>query len=210
MGSGSGIFTRLLLLAGARVFAVEPNDVMRGAAESELRADPNFVSVKGTAEATGLRDRSVSLVTCAQAFHWFDPARTRREFIRILGPAGWCALVWNTAVVDASDFAVGYERIKEGFGTDFRRVRHETLEKTGRFDAFFGAGRWERHAFANSQALDFSGLRGRLLSSSYAPREDHPRHPAMLAALRELFDRCQQGGAVRMDYETELFLGQPS
>ena len=191
------------------MFAVEPNDAMRGAAEAELRGDPNFVSVKGTAEATGLRDHSVSLVTCAQAFHWFDAAKARREFVRILAPGGSCALVCNTAVVDASDFAAGYERIKEEFGTDFTRVRHETLEKAGRFDAFFGAGRWERRVFANSQTLDFAGLRGRLLSSSYAPRQGHPRHPAMLAALRELFDRCQQGGAVRMEYETELFLGRP-
>ena len=210
VGSGSGIFTRLLLQAGARVFAVEPNDAMRAAAESALRGEPDFASVKGTAEATGLADRSVSLVTCAQAFHWFDAARARGEFVRILAPGGWCALVWNTALVDASDFAAGYEKIKEEFGTDFTRVRHETLGKAGRFETFFGAGRWERRVFANSQTLDFAGLRGRLLSSSYAPREGHPRHPAMLVALRELFDRCQQGGCVRMDYETELFLGRPS
>jgi hypothetical protein len=31
----------------------------------------------------------------------------------------------------------------------------------------------------------------------------------MLAALKELFDRCQEGDAVRMDYRTELFLGRP-
>src|ERR1017187_8835274 len=104
VGSGTGIFTRLLLDEGARVFAVEPNDTMRGAAEAELRSRANFVSVKGTAEATGLEDHSVSLVTCAQAFHWFDPAGTRREFRRILAAGGWCALIWNTAIAGGSDF----------------------------------------------------------------------------------------------------------
>jgi SAM-dependent methyltransferase len=208
VGSGTGIFTRLLLDAGAKVFAVEPNDAMRGAAEAEFRARANFVSVKGTAEATGLGDHSVSLVTCAQAFHWFDPAAARREFRRILAAGGWCALIWNTAIVGGADFAVGYERIKEEFGTDFRRVRHENIEKTGRFDAFFGAGGWAKECFGNSQTLGFEGLRGRLLSSSYAPKEGHPRHREMMAALKELFDRCRKGGVVRMDYTTELFLGR--
>jgi SAM-dependent methyltransferase len=208
VGSGTGIFTRLLLGTGARVFAVEPNDAMRSAADAEFRACANFTSVAGTAETTGLGDHSVSLVTCAQAFHWFDPAGARREFRRILTREGWCALIWNTPIVRGTDFAVGYEGIKEEFGTDFKSVRHENLEKAGRFDAFFGAGAWRKESFENSQVLDFEGLKGRLLSSSYAPKEGHPRHPKMMLALTELFDRCRKGGVVRMDYKTELFLGQ--
>jgi SAM-dependent methyltransferase len=210
VGSGTGIFTRLLLGTGARVFAVEPNDAMRSRAEEEFRACANFVSVPGSAEATGLGDRSVSLVTCAQAFHWFDAESARREFARILAPGGWCALIWNTPLAEGTDFAVGYERIKVEFGTDFQRVRHENIGKAGRFDAFFGAGGWKRERLENSQTLDYEGLKGRLLSSSYAPNAGHPRHGAMLAALQELFDRCRRGGVVRMDYTTEVFLGRPA
>ena len=207
IGSGTGIFTSLILGAGAKVFAVEPNDAMRGAAESRLGADGNFVSVKGSAEATGLAGGSVSLITCAQAFHWFDVGAARREFRRVLAPGGWCGLVWNTAVIGKTDFAVGYEDLKVEFGTDFSRVRHETLERAGRFDAFFGAGRWGKACFENSQTLDFGGLRGRLLSSSYAPRQGHPRFQAMMESLRNLFDRCERDGVIRMDYTTELFYG---
>jgi SAM-dependent methyltransferase len=208
VGSGTGIFTRLLLGAGAKVFAVEPNDAMRSAAEAELGALGNFTSVKGTAEATGLGDRSVSLVTCAQAFHWFEAAGARSEFRRILVPGGWCALIWNTPIVGGTEFAEGYERIKGEFGTDFQRVRHENLEKEGRFDAFFGAGGWRKETFDNFQDLDFEGLKGRLLSSSYAPMAGHPRHERMMRALAGLFERSQKGGVVRMDYNTELFLGR--
>lgn len=208
VGSGTGIFTRLLLETGARVFAVEPNDAMRGAAEAQFRSRANFASVRGAAEATGLDDHSVSLVTCAQAFHWFDPDGARREFTRILAAEGWCAMVWNTAVVGGTDFSVGYERIKEEFGTDFRRVRHENMERTGRFEAFFGPGGWKKECLDNSQTLDLEGLKGRLLSSSYAPRQGQSGHAAMMAALIGLFDRCQEGGVVRMDYTTELFLGR--
>jgi len=187
---------------------VEPNDAMRAAAEAEFRGTARFRSAKGSAEATGLADCAVSLVTCAQAFHWFEPSAAGREFTRILVPGGWCALIWNTAVADASDFAAGYERLKEEFGTDFARVRREYVGNSGRLDGFFGPGRWERREFANFQTLDFTGLRGRLLSSSYAPKEGHPRHPEMIAALGRLFERCQRDGAVRMDYRTEVFLGR--
>jgi SAM-dependent methyltransferase len=208
VGSGTGIFTRLLLGTGARVLAVEPNDPMRAAAEQDLRGFANFESVRGTAEATGLPDASVSLVTSAQAFHWFDPEGTRREFGRILGRGGSCAVIWNTSIVDASEFALGYERIKEEFGTDFQRVRHESIESSGRFDAFFGAGTWTREDFENSQTLDLAGLKGRLLSSSYAPKEGHPRHPAMIAALEALFERCRKDNLIRMEYRTKVFLGR--
>jgi SAM-dependent methyltransferase len=207
VGAGTGIFTRLLLQAGARVFAVEPNDGMRAAAEAASRGSPLFVSVKGTAEATGLAAASVSLVTCAQAFHWFDPARTGREFRRVLVPGGACALIWNTAV-RRGEFAEGYEEIKAHFGTDFARIRHENIDAPERFGPFFGAGGWQRHAFANSQDLDWEGLKGRLMSSSYAPPAGHPGHDPMIAALRSLYERCQREGSVRMEYETELYFGR--
>ncbi len=210
VGSGTGIFTRLLLGTGATVVAVEPNDAMRGAAEAEFRGRANFTSVKGSAEATGLGDRSLSLVTCAQAFHWFDPAGARREFRRILAADGWCALIWNTAIVGGTEFSIGYERIKEEFGTDFKRVRHENIEKSGRFDVFFGAAGWKKECVENSQTLDFEGLKGRLLSSSYAPKEGNPGYEAMIEALEELFIRCRIQGVVRMDYRTEVFLGRPA
>jgi SAM-dependent methyltransferase len=208
IGSGTGIFTRLLLDTGAAVFAVEPNDAMRTSAEAELGNRANFKSVKGTAEATGLLASSVSLVTSAQAFHWFDPAGTREEFGRILKPGGWCALIWNTMITGNSEFGVGYEQITKEFRSGSGRVRHENIEKSGRLDLFFGAGNWRKHVFENSQNLDFKGLKGRLLSSSYAPKEGRPQHTPMIEALKALFDRCQSDGFIRIEYSTNVFLGQ--
>jgi len=208
VGAGTGIFTRMLLETGARVIAVEPNDAMRRAAEAELELFKNFTSVKGSAEATGLPANFASLITCAQAFHWFEPSRTRKEFIRMAQRNGWCAVIWNTAVVDRTEFSLGYERIKEEFGTDFQRIRHEKIEKNDRFNAFFGVGNWAKKTFENSQTLDFKGLKGRLLSSSYAPKEGHLQHEQMIAALTRLFNQCQKDGVVRMDYNTEVFFGK--
>jgi SAM-dependent methyltransferase len=209
VGSGTGIFTALLLDTGAKVWAVEPNPDMRAAAEANLGARPGFVSQIGTADATGLPARSISLLTCAQAFHWFDPATSGREFRRILRPGGWCALVWNTTVREGSEFGRGYDRIRNDFGTDFKEINHEAQPKE-RFDALFGPGQWKRHTFANHQTFDEAGLKGRLLSSSYAPKPGQPGHAPMLAALAALFARCARDGRVRMDYVTELYLGQPA
>lgn len=89
VGAGTGIFTRLLLDAGARVFAVEPNADMRAEAERALFGPSyagRFTSVDGRAEATTLEPASVDLVVAAQAFHWFDVEAARLEHARILRP----------------------------------------------------------------------------------------------------------------------------
>src|SRR4029077_976418 len=62
---GTGIFTRMLLENGNRVFGVEPNAEMRKAGEEFLATYPDFTSVEGAAEATTLPDHSVDLVTAA-------------------------------------------------------------------------------------------------------------------------------------------------
>jgi len=58
IGSGTGIFSQLLLENGNPVQAVEPNDAMRAEAEASLASFRNFASVRGTAEATTLPSES--------------------------------------------------------------------------------------------------------------------------------------------------------
>ena len=128
VGSGTGIFSEFLLGAGCTVLGVEPNDEMRRAAEGTLARQTRFRSVPGTAEATTLPERSVDLVTAAQAFHWFDRARTRAEFRRILKPRGWTALVWNDRQLDSTPFLRGYEALLQRFGTDYLAVLDREID----------------------------------------------------------------------------------
>src|SRR5260370_16718477 len=109
IASGTGIWTRVLLENGNQVFAVEPNRDMRLAGERLLADFSTFRSVAGSAEATTLPDRSVDLVTAAQAGHWFDRRRARREFVRILKPVGWLVLLWNERRTDSTPFLLAYE-----------------------------------------------------------------------------------------------------
>src|ERR1700748_374421 len=81
IGSGTGISSELFLTHGYTVYAVEPNVDMRAKAEELLKDPGKFISVNGTAEATGLASESIDLIIAGQAFHWFDPAKTRTEFL---------------------------------------------------------------------------------------------------------------------------------
>ncbi len=95
IGSGTGFLAELFLKNGNVVFGVEPNKEMREAGEEYLAAYPRFTSINASAEATTLSAASIDFVAAGQAFHWFAPEATRREFVRILRPDGWVAIVWN-------------------------------------------------------------------------------------------------------------------
>lgn len=206
VASGTGIFTRLLLENGNRVYGVEPNREMREAAERLLTRYPRFTSVTGTAEETTLADQSVDFATAAQAAHWFDLAKARKEFARILKPGGWAVLLWNERCTDTTPFLRQYEELLLQYGTDYEKVRHEnTTDKIGNF---FSPTPFKQKVFDMRQDFDYEQLEGRLLSSSYAPGEGHPRHETMLQDLRQLFDRHQVNDRIGMDYLTRMYYGR--
>lgn len=206
VASGTGIWTRLLLENGNRVFGVEPNNEMRQAAERLLAPFSKFSSVEAAAEATTLPEHSVDFVTAAQAAHWFDRARARQEFVRILKPEGWLVLVWNERVIDTTPFLRTYEELLLQFGTDYENVRHERT--TGAVNEFFDPAPFNERVFAMRQEFDYAGLEGRLLSSSYAPGPGHPKHEPMLRELRHIFDKHADSGRVSFDYKTRVYFGK--
>jgi SAM-dependent methyltransferase len=207
VGAGTGISSKMFLDTGYRVTAVEPNAPMRAAAERWLQAYENFDAIDGNADATGLPDASVDLVTVAQAFHWFDEETTRREFARILRPGGLAAIWWNSRRLTGTRFLAGYEALLQQFGTDYTSVA-ERYADDARMRHWFGTGFRGSASFEHTQRLDFESLRGRLMSSSYAPKDGHPQHEPMLQVLRELFDSCAEHGTISFDYDTRIFAGQ--
>jgi SAM-dependent methyltransferase len=206
VGSGTGISSELFLRAGHVVYGVEPNAEMRAAAETLLRGYPRFHSVAGSAEATTLPDASVDVAVAGQAFHWFDADRARAEFARILRPGGRVVLLWNTRHVDTTPFLRAYEALLQEFGTDYQAVRHDAIRHEV-LNGFF-AGGFEKHILPNEQRFGLEGLRGRLLSMSYVPAEDDPRHLPMLRELDRIFSEHARDGEVRIDYDTEIYSGR--
>ena len=207
VGCGTGIASRIFAARGLRVIGIEPYADMCAQASAEPVAAgataPEYRD--GRAEATGLPTASADAVLAAQAFHWFDPAAALPEFHRVLRPAGWVVLLWNTR--DNGDtFTAAYGRLVWSL-TDRGRTpeMHEDSPLALRRSPLF-----EPHDpafFANEQVLDEDGLLGRAFSASYAPKETE-RRAAYAAALRELFRDNARHGRVALRYRTEVHLAR--
>lgn len=206
IASGTGIWTKMLLENGNPVYGVEPNVDMRKAAERLLAAYPKFISVDGKAESTTLPEASVDVVTAAQSAHWFDRGRARSEFSRILKPGGWLVLLWNERAIDTTPFLCEYEQLLLTYGTDYQEIRHE--KTTDAVNEFFDPAPYQERVFPMQQEFDYSGLEGRLLSSSYAPGPGHPKHEPMLRGLRRIFAERAVNGRVTFEYKTRVYFGQ--
>lgn len=211
IGSGTGISAELFLKNNYKVFGVEPNEPMREAAERLLQdySDKNlFVSVNGKAESTTLEDSSVDIIVCAQAFHWFNNDVFKAECKRILKPNRQVVLMWNDRRTDTTDFLKVYEDFLQMFGTDYKEINHKNTQEKSQFDNFFGKENYKENSFYNFQDVDFAGLKGRVLSSSYMPNEEHKDFDFMIYCLKKIFMRYQENGVVRLDYDTKIYHGQ--
>ncbi|MCB0192340.1 MAG: class I SAM-dependent methyltransferase [Anaerolineae bacterium] len=205
IGSGTGLLTKLFLDNGNTVFGVEPNAEMRAAAETLLNAYPNFVSVAAPAEATTLAAEQVDFVTAGQAFHWFDIVAALQEFRRILKPQGWIVLVWNMRRHD-DPFQSAYEQLVKRHSQEYSAVNHKRINDHVLSEIMGPDMRLT--TLDNEQILDYEGIKGRLLSASYAPLEGQAGHQAMLDDLLAIFEQYQQAGRVRFTYRTNVYYTQ--
>lgn len=203
VGSGTGISAKIFLTNGNPVYGVEPNAAMRAAAEEFLRDFPKFKSIDGTSETTNLPENSVDFVIAAQAFHWFRPQETRVEFKRILRANGFAALIWNERQLDTNEFLIAYENLLKKFGTDYEKVRHDHLDEKI-FEDFFQKD-FRQETFLNAQTVDFEGLKGRILSSSYMPSEMDANYAPMIAELQDIFAKYAESGKIDILYHTNIF-----
>ena len=129
----------------------------------------------------------------------------KEEFARILKPAGWVVLIWNERRLGSTVFLRAYEDLLLRYGTDYEKVRHEKV--TGEIAEFFSPESFELQTLENAQHFDFESLKGRLLSSSYAPDQDHPKFASMLKELEDIFDAHQKDGIVSFEYDTRIYYG---
>lgn len=207
IGSGTGIFTRLLLDTGAIVYGVEPNKKMREEAESALKNYPNFTSIAGRAEGTTLPNHHVNLVTVAQALHWFNLEKASKEFKRILTSNGYIALIWNARRRSGSSFLEKYDKLLMEFCPDYKPLEYMEYS-AGKFKDFVDPEALYLFTTFNEQKLDWDGLKGRLLSSSYALKPEEKEFDLFLNKFYEIFAKYQQDNLVIMEYETRMYYGQ--
>ncbi|MDZ8184750.1 MAG: class I SAM-dependent methyltransferase [Nostoc sp. ChiSLP02] len=201
IGAGTGISSRLLAERGVNVIAIEPNAAMREAAEPHTLVEFR----DGTAELTKLADESVDLVTCFQAFHWFNPEPALSEFHRILKPSGRLAVVWNNR--DKEDaFTAEYSRIvREASNNHPAESRMQSVEPLLATPHFINI---REYTFTYRQQLDLTGLIGRAKSVSYLPNESLADNK-LIDSFQEIY-QCfrDENGFVYLVYRTSVHLGE--
>lgn len=198
VGAGTGKLTRLLEPTGARVVAVEPVAAMR---EQLRRAVPEVEVLDATAGAIPLADRSVDVIVCAQAFHWFATAEVLAEFARLLPPGGWLALVWNTR--DQSvPWVRGFTEILHPWEGD--RPDHYS----GEWRSVFGPGvpfsALETASFGFEQPMTPALLVSRAASMSFVGALDDPNRAEVLGRVLALGE--EQGESFVLPYRTDVHL----
>ena len=200
IGSGTGLFAELLLQEKYEVVCIEPNEEMRKAAEKRLSHYKTFSSFSQRAEHTSLDAHSIDLIVVATAFHWMEPVATKKEFKRILKPNGNIVLIWNIRKTD-NPFLKEYHLLKQLNSIDppHNNVNEEIIQ------AFFAPKFMMTKSFDNVQLLNFEGLKGLLLSSSYIPLPGQDSYDAMIENLVKLFLKYSKKGLVKMEYETKAY-----
>ena len=206
IGSGTGIFSGLLLEQGSTVFAVEPNADMRTAAEQRFADCSRFVQYGGTASHTGLPDHSADHVTAAQAFHWFDTLEFRAECRRILKPGGKVFLLWNIRDEEDPVNARCFELFRK-YCPAYRGSNNGFREDDGRLEMFFEHG-YDKMRFDNPLTYASEEIfLNRCLSSSYALRKTDGRYAEYLHALSDLYAECAEDGILKAANYTVLYKG---
>ena len=194
LGAGTGKLTRALVALGHRVTAVEPLDEMRGELEAAV---PSARALTGRAESIPLPDASADVVTCAQAFHWFDHTVAMPEVVRVLRPRGRLGLVWNSR----DDRDTWTARLSEIIG-------NETVEETDVFPVLEASGFFgpvETAEFSFEQVLDRDGLLDLVLSRSYCAKLRKVDRDPILTAVAALYEATAGCDGVRLAYVTECF-----
>jgi ubiquinone/menaquinone biosynthesis C-methylase UbiE len=194
VGCGTGIFTRLLAARGLAVVGVDPSRDMLARARAE--GGPPYL--RASASATGLATASVSLVSVAQAFHWFPLDEALAELTRVLQPGGHVAAVWNLRGQGA--FMDEYDAVLRRFSSTYGVVEswEETLE---RLRAHPRARSARSAEFASGQRFDLEGLRGRAWSSSYV-RHGVTDRAGFDEALARLFAAHARDGTLAFPYRS--------
>jgi SAM-dependent methyltransferase len=194
LGAGTGKLTELLVAAGHDVVATDPLPEMLDRLRERV---PGARAAVASAEGIPIASRSVDVVVCAQAFHWFDHDVALPEIARVLRPGGVLALVWN-----ARDEGIPWVRkLGRIIGSaDSRTDLAAPAEATEHF------GPVEHAEFRFWQSLRRDELFDLVRSRSYVALLDEPERDALLARVGDLYDDYGRGpDGMQLPYVTRCY-----
>ena len=206
VGCGPGLLAEIFLDNGNRVIGVEPNREMRLAGEAISGGLRQF-------QHGGRQRRGHQAARCERRL------RRRRPSISLVSAARNARRIRahpETGRLGGSDLArpryrihaisAGYEAFFRSYSIDYEQVTHKYLASYDALQRFFAPNAVKLIQQHNQQRLDFDGLRGRMLSSSYIPKSGE-RHEAMMQELPQLFSAHAEDDHVVLEYDTKIYYG---
>lgn len=207
IGSGTGIFTREFLRRGIDVYRVEPNMAMSKKAISRFGTDGRFHRVTAPGENTGLKSKSISLITAASSFHWLDLPKFKKECKRILTDNGVVCIIANERVYD--DFTLKQDALCKKYCSGYTSLSHGAQKCRERAELFFeGEYYIEEYDFPLEYTKEKFILRS--LSSSYSPLVGSNEEKEYKAQLNKLLNETFLWDNIVIQNKTLLIWGKIS
>ena len=208
IGAGTGILTRQLLHNNLKVVGVEPNPDMRKVLK-KLETNKNFRAIEGTAEHTNLENNSIDLIVVAQAFHWFDKEKFKKECKRILKPNGSVWILWNQ-LDETKEIVKEQKRIDDEYTKRFQEVNGilSATKKEEKIQGFFKDNIYETKVVDNPLENNKERFIGSNLSKSYSLKKEDRNYNNYIKAFGEVFDKYSENGMVIIPNKTYGYLGK--
>jgi SAM-dependent methyltransferase len=204
VGAGTGRMTSHLLPICKRVYGLEPNGEMFRLLCQNCGHDTRFTPINVASDRTTLRAGALDAIVAAQAVNWFDGARTKAEFRRILKPNGWLVFVCNRSASSNVDTFLRQLAVSH-LGTAAFNSGHPNRISP---DAYFDGAHQVRRAFPFELDEDWDHFLGAFLSASWAPDKGDPLYGPLVSELRQGFCRLAHKGYIRMRGETQVIIGR--
>jgi SAM-dependent methyltransferase len=119
---GTGLLAELLRPHVRRVVGIDISRAMISKTRPPV--------VVAAAEHLPLRGGSFDMITCAEAYHWFDRPRAMVEFRRVLRPGGLIALIWKSPADGEPYRPLSHDLFQEITGRPYRSAMPpEVLEE---------------------------------------------------------------------------------
>lgn len=145
------------------------------------------------------------MIVVGRAIHWFDPLKAKREFLRIVNPNSWLAILHIPCTDSRLVKAIKSIRSKENGWDESKDKNKLELTPSG---FYFESNEFFLQQYPETIHETWQQFFGRLSSLSPAPDESHGLYSKYKYAALEIFQQFSVDGFLTVNIATELHLGQ--
>lgn len=179
---------------------------MRKKLESQIVSN-NIKVINGTSDNTLLENKSIDLISIAQAFQLLDLKKTREECKRILKKNGKVILVWNSKETQTALYSETKKILKK-YSTIYNESIHSFSFNENSFNTFFGhQPTFYKFIDDGINYLTKEQFIGRALSASYSLIKEDKFYNEYVEELEQVFEKYASNGLVYAPLSTIIYIG---